>query len=97
MCPSTANLFWESLPRVFAIDCSRFVSWVLDDVLLQERFGLNIRKKFITVRVVRPWHMLARGAVDAPSLKRSKSGWMELGAILSGGRSPCPWQRAGRR
>jgi len=29
---------------------------------------LHIRKKFFTVRVVRPWHRLPREAVDAPSL-----------------------------
>jgi len=34
----------------------------------QGRFRLNIRKKFFTLRVVRPWHRLPREAVDAPSL-----------------------------
>lgn len=31
------------------------------------RFGLGIGKKFFTVRMVRPWHRLARAAVAAPS------------------------------
>ena len=32
------------------------------------RFGLDKRKKFIRVRVVRPWHRFPREAVAAPSL-----------------------------
>ena len=36
--------------------------------LKEGRFRLGIRKKFFTVRVVRPWHRLPREAVDAPSL-----------------------------
>jgi len=31
-------------------------------------FRLDFRKKFFTMRVVRPWHRLSREAVDAPSL-----------------------------
>ena len=37
------------------------------------RFRLDIRKKFVTVRMVRYWHRLPRGAVDAPSLEVFKA------------------------
>jgi len=36
--------------------------------LKEGRFRLDIRKKFFTMRVVRPWHRLPREAVSAPSL-----------------------------
>ena len=36
--------------------------------LEEDRFRLGIRKKFVTVRVVRPWYTLPREAVAAPSL-----------------------------
>jgi len=36
--------------------------------LKEGRFRLDIRKKFFTMRVVRPWHRLPREAVAAPSL-----------------------------
>ena len=34
---------------------------------------LDIRKKFITLRVVRPWNRLSREDVDAPSLEAFKT------------------------
>ena len=37
--------------------------------LKEGRFRLDIRKKFFTVRVLRPWHRLPREAVAAPSLE----------------------------
>ena len=36
------------------------------------RFRLDIRKKFFTVRVVRPWNRLPKLAVNAPSLEAFK-------------------------
>ncbi|KFP76239.1 hypothetical protein N310_04369, partial [Acanthisitta chloris] len=36
--------------------------------LTDSRFRLDIRKKFLTVRVLRHWHRLSREAVAAPSL-----------------------------
>jgi len=36
--------------------------------LKEGRFRLDIRKKFFTMRVVKYWNRLPRGAVDAPFL-----------------------------
>jgi len=36
--------------------------------LEDDRYRLEIRKKFFTVRVVRHWNRLPREAVNAPSL-----------------------------
>ena len=41
--------------------------------LKEGRFGLDIRKKFFTMRVVKHWPRLPREAVDAPSLEVFKT------------------------
>ncbi|KFQ59277.1 hypothetical protein N334_00733, partial [Pelecanus crispus] len=41
--------------------------------LKEGRLGLDIRKKFFTMRVVTHWHRLPREAVDAPSLEVFKA------------------------
>ncbi|KFQ80362.1 hypothetical protein N335_04898, partial [Phaethon lepturus] len=40
--------------------------------LKEGRFRLDLRKKFFPMRVVKPWHRLPRGVVDAPSLEPFK-------------------------
>jgi len=40
--------------------------------LKEERFRLNIRKTFSTIRVMRHWNRLPKNVVD------SKSGWIVL-------------------
>ena len=47
--------------------------------LKEGRYRLDIRKKFVTIRVVRQWHRLPREAVDAPHpWGHSRSGWTVL-------------------
>ncbi|KFQ79474.1 hypothetical protein N335_13231, partial [Phaethon lepturus] len=44
-----------------------------DGFKLEEgRFRLDIEKKFLTIRVVKPRHKLPREVVDAPSLETSQ-------------------------
>ena len=41
--------------------------------LKEGRFGLDVRGKFLTERMVRCWNRLSREAVDAPSLEVFKA------------------------
>jgi len=42
-------------------------------ILRQGKFGLDVRRKFFTQRVVMHWDMLPKEVVDAPSLEACKA------------------------
>jgi len=61
------------------------------------RFELDIRKKFFTMRVLRPWHRLPREAAPAPSLAVLKARldgtlsnlvWWKVSLPMAGGLQP---------
>lgn len=51
--------------------------------LKEERFKWDIRKKFVTQKVLGPWHSLSRDSETAPSLEvfedRLNRAWNNLG------------------
>jgi len=62
--------------------------------LKEERFRLDIRKKFFMLRVVKPWQRLPRTVGDAPSLEtfqarldRALSNliWVKMSLLTAGG------------
>jgi len=65
--------------------------------LKESRFRVDIRRKFFTMRVVRPWHRLPREAAAAPSLAVFKARldgalsnlvWWKMSLLMSGGLEP---------
>jgi len=53
---------------VFFFSTSRDGTWGNGFKLKEGTFRLDLRKKFLTLRLVRPWPRLPREAVAAPSL-----------------------------
>ncbi|RMC06631.1 hypothetical protein DUI87_16069 [Hirundo rustica rustica] len=54
------------------------------------RFGLVIRNKFFTIRMVKHWNRLPGEVVVVPSLKVFKPSWMRLAAARFSERRPMP-------
>jgi len=59
------------------------------------RLKLDVRKKFFTMRVVRPWNMWPEKLWMPHHWKCSGSGWMGLWAIWSSWRCSCSFQGFG--
>jgi len=60
-------------------------------------FRSDLRKKSLTLGVVRPWHRLPRGAVAALSLAGFKARLEGALSSLGWWQGPCPWLGAGTR
>jgi len=61
--------------------------------LKEESFRLDVRKRFFTMRVVRPWQRMPREVVDAPSLETFKASldgalsnlvWLKMSLLIAG-------------
>lgn len=65
--------------------------------LREDRFSLDIKKKFPTVMVVRHRNRNPKKIMEYMFLKCSWAGWMGLWETLSSWRYPCPWQGAGTK
>ena len=65
--------------------------------LKEGRFRSDIRKKFFTVRVVKPWTRFPREAVDVPSLEVFKARLDGAWSKLVYWKVSLPWQGVGTR
>jgi len=61
-------------------------------VLDWKRFRSDLRNEFFTLRALRPWPRLPRGAVAAPSLAGFKARLDGALSSLVWWKGPCPWQ-----
>lgn len=81
--PGEKTLSWENLDAFQCLNgFKREGLWTMgwSDGMRENSFKLkadgvrlDVKKKFFTVKVVRPWHKLSRGAVSAPSLEVFKA------------------------
>ena len=77
--PSWCTNWWLMAALILCI----YVVYILKDRTWGSGFKLeegrvDVRKKFFSMRVVRHWNRLPSEAVDAPTWKHSRPGWMGL-------------------